>query len=249
MKRTIKRTNTQKDRQGACLKRIGNGLLVGLPLLTIAAFFCTHIFLAGVFGEWNLSSMLLVTPTDAVVPGFMFGFLALAAIGFPLLMAGVIGRRSPRKVWGVVSRVGLSSALLGCAIWYFQLNEGVERLPAALLAAICGPRLAWDVMISKRLPSWAKVAAVVLAFPWAVWVVDAGTVMAGHVAKGGMVRGLPILAGPDTPCSGRVLWLGERAIVIRCSVGSEEIRVMSPKEGLKFSTERELALASKRAAQ
>lgn len=245
----MKRTDRLKDKQRACLKRIGNGLLVGLPLLTIAAFFCTHIFLAGVFGEWNLSSMQLVTPTDAVVPGFMFGFLALAIIVFPPWMSGVIGRRSPSKVWSVVSAVVLTCAVLGCVVWYLLANEGVERLPAALIAAICGLRLVWDAMNSKRLPSWAKALACVLAFPWAVWVVGAGTVLADHTAKEGMVRGLPILAGPDTPCSGRVLWLGERAIVIRCSVGSEEIRVMSPKEGLKFSTERELALASKHAAQ
>lgn len=48
----------------------------------------------------------------------------------------------------------------------------------------------------------------------------------------GFVRGLLSDETTGAPCNGAVLWLGEKAIVIRC--GPDDIRVMTPKEGLQF---------------
>ncbi len=82
----------------------------------------------------------------------------------------------------------------------------------------------------------------------AIWFYGPTSGLFNQVSRGGFAKGMYV-TDKDAACMGKVLWWGERAIVIRCSVGSEEIRVMPPKDDLKFSTERELALASKRAAQ
>lgn len=81
-----------------------------------------------------------------------------------------------------------------------------------------------------------------------IWLYGPTSGLFNQVARDGFAKGMYV-TDKDAACMGKVLWWGGRAIVIRCSVGSEEIRVMPPKDDLKFSTERELALASKHVAQ
>jgi len=60
----------------------------------------------------------------------------------------------------------------------------------------------------------------------------------GEVVKVGFVRDLIVAEIDGAPCDGDLLWLGERATVVRCAADRKDIRVMTTKEGLPMTLRR-----------
>lgn len=226
-----------------------NWMVVSLPLLTVIGFFFTSVFLLVLFGKWGLSGIQLVAPQEVALPGFVTVYLVAAIVLLPFGLARFVSWFATEDVGRSIVRWIGGTLLTVSLIWC--LVDPQWRLVAALLASSSGLLL---VQIAMKAPSDTTVAkalfvlnAAGLAIGLALWLGAVGALI-NQIANVGWARGI-FVTDKDAACMGKVLWLGERAIVIRCSVGSEEIRVMSPKEGLKFSTERELALASKYVAQ
>lgn len=233
-------------------KRVWNWVVANLPLLTVGGIFCTSMFLIAVFGEWGLSGIQLVTPQDVVFPGFGMGYLVFTIIVLPFMLAHVGSWFSTKGAVGLILHRFSWLLLTVSAAWLVFPPSTQWRYFAAFLFSSSGILLLKQAKKSPPLSFWAKcrmwAMAVFVAISLTIWFFGTAGALFNQVVRAGFAKGLYV-TDKDAPCMGKVLWWGERAIVIRCSVGSEEIRVMPPKDDLKFNTEREFALASKYIAQ
>lgn len=233
-------------------RRVWDWMVVSLPLLTVAGLFSTVMILLSLFGSWGLSGIQLITPQDAVIPGFAIGYLIATIFYLPFALAQFIGWFSNGQAGRlIVTAIGWLLLAISVA-WGLFAVDPQSRLLAAFLASSSGILLLQIAMRSPQLSTVAKGGVVMIAGCLAVgiafWILGTFGALLNQIEKVGLARGVYVI-DKEAACMGKVLWWGERALVIRCSVGSEEIRVMTPKEGLRFGSERELVLASKHVAQ
>ncbi len=79
---------------------------------------------------------------------------------------------------------------------------------------------------------------IIPALPAAFWMAGSIGAFHGEVVKVGFVRDLIVAEIDGAPCDGDLLWLGERATVVRCAADRKDIRVMTTKEGLPMTLRR-----------
>lgn len=227
-------------------------MAVTLPLLTAAGFICTAVILMSLFGEWGLSGMQLVTPQDIVVPGVMIGYLIVTILYLPFALAQFFSWFSTGDLSRRITRGAGWLLLLGAVVAALVVKDIQWRLLFAFLATSAGFLLLLRTMRSELNSTGVKArtvfAAILFSIAGGVWICGAFGGLFNQMVGVGLARGLYVI-DPHAACIGRVLWFGERVIVLRCATGSEEIRVMPAKEDLRLGSERELGLASKAKAQ
>lgn len=214
-----------------------NHLVVSLPILTLIGFFCFLMFLGSIFGEWGLSPLQLISPTDTIVPGVLLGMFFALIIYLPFALALPIGWARGERRWHPLT-IGLwVVTAIGGFLWFIDPLGVSLRLFAVYFAAAASLRLLFDDRTTTHRPLWKTIAFCAVALPMSFWVVTATGTLFNQVTKVGLARDMVVAQKDGAPCDGDILWLGERAIVIRCAT-SADIRVMTPKDGLPMTLKR-----------
>lgn len=207
-------------------------ILKSLPLASIGCFAATVAFLAHVFDSWGLSVVQLAAPGDILMPGLVFGALLMLTISLPASVALLIDL-TRRGAIGRVRMVVMTIIVgLSAAFWW---PWGVAGLTAGWVSMVVASGCALHVLCNRewRAPPGPVEAVMLLILAAAplTWFGAAFVSMIDLVGTQGLGNGAMLPASEKTPCAGRLLWLGEKAIVVRCSDEALGVRAMTP-EGL-----------------
>lgn len=211
--------------------------VTSLPVLSLVGFFCFLMFLSSLFTEWGLSPLQLISPADIIVPSVMIGLVFTLILYLPFIIAIPLGWARGARRWRRLTIGMWFVAGLGGLLWFIGPLGLVWRLIIVYFAAAAALRLLIDGRKTIDRPLWKSLAFYALALPLAFWVVTGANAFFGQIAKVGLVRDMVVAEKDGFPCDGDLLWLGERAIVVRC-VARAEIRVMTPEGGLPMSLRR-----------
>lgn len=226
--------NTRSNyRTGA---RLLKWLLLCQPLLIGLAYGANIFFLNAVFDVWGVHGAQLFTLQDMTVPGFLINYLLVTVLVLPCSLAMLFSWRPRRKAFLIGLRLGVWGVLIACWTSSFFVGEHY-RLICMLGAASAGILLFMDMWKWRKVKVRAKLVAgligVIVLLGVAMWTRKAYAGLVTLTAEVGLVRGMAV-EDPKTPCAGRVLWLGERIIAIRCWNESQGVRMMTPEGGLHF---------------
>lgn len=207
-------------------------ILKFLPLASIVCFAATVAFLAHVFDSWGLSVVQLAAPGEILMPGLVFGALLMLTISLPASVALLIDL-TRRGAIGRVRMVVMTIIVgLSAAFWW---PWGIAGLTAGWVSMVLASGCALHVLCNRE---WRAapgpveaVMLLILATAPLAWSGAAFASMINLVGTQGLAKGATLPAGEQTPCEGRLLWLGEKAIVVRCSDEVLGVRAMTP-EGL-----------------
>lgn len=192
------------------------------------------MFLTSLFGKWGLSPLQLITPADIIVPSVLIGLVFALILYLPFVVALPIGWARGERRWRPLT-VGLwLAAGVGGTLWFVGPLGVPLLLFIVYFAAASALRLLIDGREIADRPFCKRLALYALVLPMAFWVVTATQALFDQIAEVGLVRDMTVAAKDGAPCDGDLLWLGERAIIVRCAAGAE-IRVMTPKEGLPMT--------------
>ncbi|MEN5229133.1 hypothetical protein [Brevundimonas naejangsanensis] len=207
-------------------------LLLLLPLLSVGGFVALMMFLWSIFGQWGLSGLQLITMADIAAPSVMLGFIIGALLCVPVLLACAFGwlySEKPRRFLTIMLWV---VAIGGTLLWCVGQLGLLLRLTLVFIATVAAVRIILDARIAKPNSRMLRAAVTIIpALPVAFWVVGSIGAFHGQVVEVGFVRALAVAQKDGAPCDGDILWLGERATVVRCAA-DRDIRVMTTKEGL-----------------
>lgn len=207
-------------------------ILLLLPLLSISGFVALMMFLWSIFGQWGLSGLQLITMADIAAPSVMLGFIISALLCAPVLLAYAFGwlySERPRRFVTIMLWV---VAIGGTLLWCVGPLGLLLRLTLVFIATVAAVRIILDARIAKPNSRMLRAAVTIIpALPVAFWIVGSIGAFHGQVVEVGFVRAHAVAQKDGAPCDGDILWLGERATVVRCAV-DRNIRVMTTREGL-----------------
>ncbi|MEG2313795.1 hypothetical protein [Brevundimonas sp.] len=205
-------------------------ILLLLPLLSVSGFVALMMFLLSIFDRWGLTGIQLITMADIAAPSVVLGFIVATLLCAPVLLAyplGWLNCEKPRRFVTIMLWVVVVDGIL---LWL--ANPLGLRLILAFIATIAAVRIILDARIAQPNSRMLRAALPIIpALPVAFWVVGSIGAFHDQVAEVGFVRTLTIAKKDGAPCDGDILWLGERAMVVRCAV-DRDIRVMTTREGL-----------------
>jgi len=211
------------------MSRILTGLVQGLSLILAVAFVMAVALNQFVFERWGLNFAQVSTPSDVLMSGLDIGFrIFLPVIVYlaALLVAKMVVDAYPRAYVGLL--------ILGVAIFLFcQAMQIVAAARGALwprwlqYVSLIGWASILSGMLSSKVSLKLKARA---ALPAILAVIAPATSLAEQyrsphgpyqqLVKDGYVgRALWVEGG------GRVLWVGEKAVVVRCSDSKVAVRI------------------------
>lgn len=206
-----------------------------LPVATVLGFLAVIVFLNSVFGIWGLSVAQLVTPGDTIVPGVILGILLVALFMFAFI-PGTLLDPILKKMPMPIRPYALAGVVAASAVFWIPNGVGGfgVKFVATLIALGCAMHPFLNRHDFEKIPHMAKAATVVVFAPAAVWLTLAFTEAPKLFAASGFMSGASIEKQEGVPCDARVLWLGERAVVFRCTAPEGDIWVATTTEGLVF---------------
>lgn len=214
-------------------------LLLLLPLLSVGGFTVLMMFLCSIFGQWGLSGLQLITMADTAAPSVMLAFVLGALLCVPVMFAyagGWLYRETPRASVTIALWI---VAIVGGALWFVGPLGLPLRLVLVFIATVAAARIILDARIAKPNTRWLEAAVTIIpALPALFWMAGSIGAFHGEVVKVGFVRDLIVAEIDGAPCDGDLLWLGERATVVRCAADRKDIRVMTTREGLPMTLRR-----------
>lgn len=226
------KTMTDASRETPLLPLTLMRLLLLLPLLSVCGFAVLMMFLCSIFGQWGLSGIQLITVADTAAPSVMLVFVIGALLCVPVMLAHVAGwlYRDTRRCHVTI---GLwTVAIVGGALWFVGPLGLFLRLALVFIATVAAVRIVLDARIAKPESRLLEAAVTIVpALPAALWVAGSIGAFHGQIVEVGFVRAMVVAQKDGAPCDGDILWLGERATVVRCAV-DRDIRVMTTREGL-----------------
>ncbi len=170
--------------------------------------------------------------------GFALGLFLPMAFAVPLVagpLAALVVAAPAR--WRIYVASAMSLAAAGWMI--FQPTAWMSLL---LLLSFFGLGFAslllyWPLTLPRPdLGKWRILAVLVAAATLGAWVCMIAFFATDRYARHGFVGGLWVDADETVPCAGQMLWLGERAAVIRCEVDQRRVVLTKP-EGLELTIE------------
>lgn len=207
-----------------------------LPLLTAAGFIATIIFLTSVFDEWGLSIIQLIEPGEVLLPS-----LGLASILILTASVALVAHRLFELLFGklkLAPKVYISATLVVvlAPIWipgWLHFPVWAQAI-ATMLALGCAANTVAS-LLSLRGSSLTTLVAALIAFsPLPTWWATAWNLSTQMLVTHGFSSGVSVRQSDGAPCDGKVLWLGAKMVVIRCTDPKQDVQLMPFKDDLKL---------------
>lgn len=230
-----------------------------LTVLTALGFLASTLVNSLIFDQWGQTFLAIATPTDVLMSGLRLAIApALMGLGYAGAYAGTVSRRtwfgahvflvsSMFVLCVVIARpVGYGPGILG--FWWVLMVGGWFVGALVALADWTDRHAEQDPVkhdrwrrwrrwlgLFKRLWRWGRDGALV-----AVYLIFCGVMVwltseAGYFSNA--VRLDPTQSPAPTPpqCAGRVIWTGERAVVIDCGkFPAHDVQVLYEPQGLRI---------------
>ena len=202
-----------------------------LTLLTALAFVASTLVNVMVFDTWGLTFLAVATPSDVLMSGLILGLVpAITWTGYTACYALVVARKSKWTRWlAYFGAVGAICTIVPRFVGYGPPAGQLWWLSFTLGFVLAGAVLASDRWaIGSEIVGWReRVAAIgrrfvrdglrillLVAFLFfsgaMVWVVSEAGYLASPMRFSEKDKG--------KYCDGRVVWIGERALIIDCGV-------------------------------
>jgi len=223
-----------------------DAVLRALPVATALGFVLGLLMLNEIFGRWGFSAFQLIGPGDVLVPSLMIGIGASLLVTLPVGAALLLSMCMVRLGQDRKHRVTAGAILVSILAWpIFLIPHAGAHLWNALAAVsvivilIGSGAAVWTVVEYFRSPpqSFLRRVMVAVATVWlAAWVGVMWRQGFELIVSKGLVRETRVAAaakGADgAPCSGVMLWLGDRAAIIRCDGPAPNIRATTKIDNL-----------------
>ncbi|NIJ63794.1 hypothetical protein FHR20_000725 [Sphingomonas leidyi] len=220
--------------------RLGKRLTEYFSVVTAASFALSILANQAVFDRWGLNFLQLATFADVAMSGLSLLFFTIPlAIAF--LAAWFVGGFQGRLRWLWRIALGLAGFVFVLGIWGLsraQADQGAAAAASTGGVVIVGllSQAALRVRRNRTARAGITAAATLALAAFTLFQTIAYTVQKYQV--GGYSGTVPLYRMPAMPdCVGRVLWTGERAVVLDCDRKGDpqDIRVIFGQESGAYS--------------
>jgi hypothetical protein len=210
-----------------------------LAVATPLGYVVNLLFLIMVFGHWELSAIQLVAPGDILGPGIALGVL-LACVLMVALTPGMMLDPAVKSAPNSRRLHLLAGIVIVLAPFWLPYGVGpLEfRFAATLIALGCATYPLINIKaFGKQFKNASMIvrgSTLVVIAPALIWLLIILALAPTFFSQTGFAGNPTVAKEGDVPCAGKILWLGERAIIIKCSNPPGRIMLMTPSDGLVF---------------